>query len=227
MTCEDLRQDYTSFALGVADDPERTEIAEHLARDCPTCVPGVASAMATVTAMTGAVRVSEPPKYLRRRVTAAVQKEQKRSWASILAPWALAAVLSIALIAIGLAGRKQSTVNPLPQLALEILDDPAAKSVSFGEGAETRGRVFVSAQKGIVFTGTGLPRIDAGKTFELWILPAAGKPIAAGLFRSQSDKTAVYVRSGPVTDAARIAVTVEPADGSAQPTTAPFAVAAL
>ena len=102
-----------------------------------------------------------------------------------------------------------------------------AKAVSFGEGSAARGRVFVSADKGIVFTGAGMPQIDASKTFELWILPAAGKPIAAGLFRSQSDATAVYVRPGPVTNAARIAVTVEPADGSAQPTTSPFAIATL
>ena len=56
MTCDELRQDYTAYALGIADDPERTEIAEHLARKCPNCVPGVASAMATVTAMSGAVK---------------------------------------------------------------------------------------------------------------------------------------------------------------------------
>lgn len=227
MTCEDLRQDYTSFALGVADDPERAEIAEHLARNCPTCVPGVTSAMATVTAMTGAVRVSEPPKHLRRRIAATVEKEPKKSWASVLAPWALTGLLSIALIAIGVMGRRQSAENPLPQQTLAILNDPAAKAVTFGEGNAPRGRVFVSMEKGIVFMGTGMPHIDAAKTFELWVLPPSGKPIAAGLFRSQSDASAVYVHPGPVTDAARIAVTVEPADGSAQPTTAPFAVATL
>ena len=63
MTCEELRQDYTSYALGIADDPERSEIVEHLGRKCPNCVPGVASAMATVTAMSGAVPVMEPPKH--------------------------------------------------------------------------------------------------------------------------------------------------------------------
>lgn len=227
MTCEDLRQDYTSFALGVADDPERTEIAEHLARNCPTCVPGVASAMTTVTAITGAVKVSEPPRDLRRRIINTLEKEPKRSWAGILAPWALTALMSIALIAIGLTGRKQSGGNLLPQQALAILDDPSAKAVSFGEGTSARGHVIVSAEKGIVFAGTGMPSIDPAKTFELWVLPAAGKPIPAGLFRSQSDATAVYVHPGPVTNAARIAVTIEPADGSAQPTTSPFAVATL
>ena len=41
MTCDELRQDYTSYALGIADDPERSEIAAHLARECPNCVPGM------------------------------------------------------------------------------------------------------------------------------------------------------------------------------------------
>jgi anti-sigma-K factor RskA len=228
MTCDELRQDYTSYALGIADDPERTEIGEHLGRKCPNCVPGVASAMATVTAISGAVQLTEPPKYLRRRVMAAVAKEPTQWRAAIVVPWAITAALSIALVTIGVSGRRQSGDTAKLQQALSILNDPATRDVTFGETEKpSKGRVFVSAGKGVVFIGASLPQIDKGKTFELWVIPAKGNPIPAGLFQSQSDATAVFVRPGPVENAAAIAVTVEPEGGSAQPTTTPFIVTKL
>jgi anti-sigma-K factor RskA len=228
MTCDELRQDYTSYALGIADNPERAEIAEHLGRKCPNCVPGVASAMATVTAMSGAVRVTEPPQHLRRRVMASIEPEPKRWRPGIVVPWAVTAALSVALVTIGLSGRRESGDTFKLQQALSILDDPATRDVTFGETEKpSKGRVFVSPGKGVVFIGASLPRIDRGKTFELWVIPVTGKPAPAGLFQSQPDATAVFVRPGPVENAAAIAVTVEPEGGSAQPTTTPIIVTKL
>ncbi len=228
MTCEDLRQDYTSFALGVAEDPEREEIMGHLARKCPTCSAGVASAMATVSAMSGAVKVTEPPKNLRRRVTALVQKEPKRSWAAIYAPWALTALLSLALIAIGITGRRENADVTMLERALPILHDPTAQTVSFGEAKPAKGRVIVSPGEGVVFIGAGMPSLDEGKTFELWILPKDGsKPVAAGTFRAKADSSAIFVRPGLVGNADGVAVSVEPSGGSTQPTTTPFIVTKL
>jgi RNA polymerase sigma-70 factor (ECF subfamily) len=219
MTCGELRLDYCLYALGIVNDPE---IAGHIARKCPECISGMASALATVTAISGAVQLTEPPKHLRQRVMAAVAREPKRSWAAIFLPWAITALMSIALIALGVSGRRQIGDTPKLQQALSILNDPATRDVT-----STKGRVFVNPGKGIVFIGAGLPRIDPGQTFELWVIPAAGKPMPAGLFRSQRDHTAIFVQQGPVESAAAIEVTVEPQGGSAQPTTAPFAVAKL
>jgi anti-sigma-K factor RskA len=228
MTCEELQQDYTSYALGIADEPERQEIAEHLARRCPRCVPGVASAMATVTAVSGAVKLTEPPAYLKRRVMASIQKEPSRWRLGAWMPWAITAMVSVALLSIGLTGRRESGDTAKLREALSILNDPATRDVTFGEKEKpSKGRVFVSSGKGVVFIGASLPSIEAGKTFELWVIPVKGNPIPAGLFQSQPDATAVFVRPGPVENAAAIAVTVEPAGGSAQPTTTPFIVTKL
>lgn len=227
MTCEELREDYTSYALGIADDPEQAEIAAHLARQCPNCVPGVASAMATVTAMSGAVKVVQPPRHLRRRVLAAIEPKPSRWSFGALLPWAITAVMSIALLSIGLSGRRTGDTAKLEQ-ALSILNDPATRDVTFGQTEKpSKGRVFVSPNKGVVFIGASLPRLDAGKTFELWVIPAKGNPVPAGLFQSEPDATAVFVRPGPVESAAAIAVTVEPQGGSPQPTTTPFIVTKL
>lgn len=228
MTCEELRPDYTAYALGIADEPERSEIAEHLGRQCPNCVPGVTSALATVTAMSGAVKSVEPPKSLRQRVIALTGREPKRSVLSIYLPWAITALLSLVLIAVGINGRRQIGDTAKLERAMSILNDPSTRDVSFGETEKpSKGRIFVSPGKGIVFIGANLPRIGSGKTFELWVIPAKGNPAPAGIFDSQPDATAVYVRPGPVENAAAIAVTVEPEGGSPQPTTTPFIVAKL
>jgi anti-sigma-K factor RskA len=228
MTCDELQQDYTSYALGIADEPERTEIAEHLARSCPNCGPGIASALTTVAAMSGAVTPAEPPARLRRRIMASITREQSRGRLATFLPWAIVAALSLALVSIGVTGRRQTGDTVKLQQALSIINDPATRDVSFGQSERpSRGRVFVSPGKGVVFIGASLPNIDASKTFEMWVIPTKGNPIPAGLFQSQPDATAVYVHSGPVDNAAAIAVTVEPLGGSPQPTTTPFIVSKL
>lgn len=225
MTCEELRGEYDAYALGTAVDPERSEISAHLQRNCPECTAGVRAAMAIVTAMANAVNTAEPPKRLRKRIIALVKPQGERSWAAALLPWGVAAVLAIALVSVALPGRGKGSGARLEQV-LSILNDPATKDVSFGEPS-ARGRVFVSPEKGVAFIAAHLPEIQADKTFELWVIPQSGNPIPAGTFARERDASAIYVRQGPVTNAAAVAVTVEPRGGSALPTTTPFIVTKL
>jgi anti-sigma-K factor RskA len=232
MNCEDLRGEYGAWALGIAEDPERSEIAAHLARECPDCVAGIRSAMATTAAFSGAVTEVDPPKRLRRRVVAMVAPEPKRAF--VILPWVVSAILAIALISVALPGRQPKSqdqdVTKLAE-ALSILNDPIAKDVTFGDPA-ARGRVFVSP-KGVVLIAAHLPKLEANRTFELWIIPGAGNPIPAGTFHSETisnaigETGAVYVYQGQTANAAAIAVTVEPEGGSSQPTTTPFIVSKL
>lgn len=229
MRCEELRDEYGAYSLGIAEDPERSEIAAHLARNCPECVRGVRSATAMVTAISGIVPSVEPPKHLRTRVVGMVERETKRPLFGFVLPWAVSAALAIVLLAVVLPSRRPNADTAKLQQALAILNDPAAKEVTFGEMAKpSRGRVFVSGSQGVVFIGASLPTIQSGKTFELWFIPAKGNPVPAGTFRGEADATTVYVRPGPVqADAAAVAVTVEPEGGSPQPTTTPFLVIKL
>ena len=146
----------------------------------------------------------------------------------IFVPWAITAALSIALVTIGISGRRQS--GDTGKAAAGALD--IERSGDEGRNVRRNGKAvegprLCQSGKGVVFIGASLPRIDAGKTFELWVIPAKGNPVPAGLFQSQPDATAVFVRPGPVENAAAIAVTVEPEGGSAQPTTTPFIVTKL
>jgi anti-sigma-K factor RskA len=227
MTCEELQQDYGAYALGILENPEQEEIAHHLAVKCPNCVPGVRGALAIVTALSGAVESKEPPRRLRQRIVGMISPEPKRSRAAVVLPWALVAALSIAILSITVAMRPAAVDASKLRQALAILNDPATKDVAFGEAKPSRGRMFVSPARGVVFIATNLPKIGPDRTFELWVLPAAGNPIPAGTFNSASDSSAVHIHNGPVENAAALAVTVEPQGGSPQPTTTPFIVSKL
>ena len=143
-------------------------------------------------------------------------------------PWAVAGVLAIALAFRSTLPWRLNPPVAQAKLdeALTILNDPVAKDVTFGDPA-ARGRVFVSPGKGVVVMAAHLPTLEAGKTFELWVIPTQGNPIPAGTFNGNDDSTAIFVRPGPVDNAAAVAVTVEPKGGSPQPTTTPFIVTKL
>jgi len=210
----------------MAEDPERSEIAAHLARECPVCVAGVRSALSTTAVMAGAVSKVDPPRRLRERVIGMVAPQPKRSFGFL--PWAVSAVLAIALIAtVAIPRPTQPDLTKLTQ-AMEILNDPIAKDVTFGDPA-ARGRVIVGA-KGVVLIAAHLPKLEANRTFELWILPTTGNPLPAGTFDGETvsnGTSAVYVYHGSTQNARAVAVTVEPEGGSPQPTTTPFIVSKL
>lgn len=224
MNCEELRPDYPAYAMGTAEDPERSEITAHLERHCDVCVPGVRSALATVASMSLAVKQVDPPKRLRKRIIAMVTPEPGQSWFSFGLPWAVSSALAIALLVVAIPRAVNPTETAYKEV-ISILNDPLTKDAAFGEPA-ARGRFFVSPGKGVVFIAAHLPKLDPGRTFEMWVIPAGGKPSPAGTFHALADSTAVYFHQGPV-NAAAMAISVEPDGGSPQPTTTPIVVTKL
>ena len=130
-------------------------------------------------------------------------------------PWGLVALLSVIVLAISIPAQRQSNSYSKLTEALAIVNDPATKDVTFGDQTQPKGRVFVNGS-GVVFIGANLPKLDDGKTFELWVIPATGKPAPAGTFDAQGGTTALYVYTGSTAGAAAIAVTTEPLGGSPQ-----------
>ncbi len=225
MTCEELRLEYDAYALGIAERREREELEAHLARGCNACTQGIAKARSTVAALSDMVAPVAPPSRLRRQILARVAPCVNGAWL----PWATSAAFALAL---AISVLRPPVVAPVsPELArmeqvMAILRDSVTQDVSFGEPA-ARGRVFVSPSRGFVLIAAHLPKLAAGKTFQMWVIPAQGNPISAGTFESEADASAIHLRAGPVEGAAAVAVTVEPAGGSPQPTATPFIVTKL
>jgi len=244
MNCEELRDHYELFAIGVAEEPERGEIRAHLNRGCEVCMAGVKGAIEIVALVGSAADPGQPPKHLRRRILASVGVEQRRfAWTPV---WAAAVVLLAVAAAYFATGQRRfaqeaqllrdqmrSQNIELARLteAFAILSGADTKEASFGntEPRPPRGKVFVNPTQGVLLMASNLPPAPSGKLYEMWMIPKAGKPLPAGLFQSETNGRAMHIRRGAVDlDATgAVAVTVENEQGADQPTSQPLIVAAL
>jgi anti-sigma-K factor RskA len=74
-SCEQLAELYEAYALGALEGAELAAVEEHLARQCPTCAPGVAQARTLVANLSYLAPPAEPPADLRRKLLAAIAAE--------------------------------------------------------------------------------------------------------------------------------------------------------
>jgi hypothetical protein len=242
MNCDDLREHYELYAIGVADEPERSEIRVHLSRECEDCMRGIKRAREVLALLGGTATHVAPSPGLRRRILASVGVEQRRfGWAPFLA-----AALGLSLFAaVYFGGRERDLGNELArvrdqnrQLTIEasrigeafgILNGADTTVTTFGEGQpKPKGKVFVSPSQGVLLIASNLAPAPAGKAYEMWIIPKGGKPAAAGMFQSAADGSAMHIQSGSVdSNADLVAVTLENEAGAGQPTSTPLFAAPI
>ncbi|MET8413822.1 anti-sigma factor [Streptomyces sp. NPDC005195] len=104
-----------------------------------------------------------------------------------------------------------------------VLAAPDAKSRTARLAGGAGGTVVVSAGRDqAVFISSGMPRPPSGKVYQLWF-DDAGTMRSAGLMDPHRTSEAV-VLNGNLAKASGMGITVEPAGGSARPTSAPLAL---
>ncbi|MEO8028014.1 MAG: anti-sigma factor [Bryobacteraceae bacterium] len=251
MTPQELRDQCQLYALGVLDGEELAEMERLLTdgnEDVKEALHEAILANATIASL---VPQMEPSKRLRKKLLAAVgQESSERGWNWM---WpAVAAMLVIGMVWLGIDNRGKSaeiadlakaaddTRVVLAQVradyarvnaAVRFLDEPETRLVGFGKGepAPPRGNVFVNPKSGVLLVASNMPKLDAGKTYQMWVIPKGGKPVPAGLFGADSGGTAVHLLAGAfdLQGTGAVAVTVEPGGGSSQPTSTPIIVAPL
>jgi hypothetical protein len=110
---------------------------------------------------------------------------------------------------------------------LSALVDPSAQRVSLSltkaaGPPQPSGRATYLASKGtLIFLASHLDPLPSGKAYELWVIPASGKPpVPAGVFRpdAHGNASVVTARLDGVGAAKAIGVTVEAEAGSPVPT---------
>jgi anti-sigma-K factor RskA len=255
MTCDELRDFYELYAMGVAEKDEKREIDEHLARNCPVCVPGVKQARRLASSLALAAPPLTPPPLLRERVLDSVipLPERPTSVTWLTHAWATLAVLMLAAVLwYSVASRKlesqvaaltrsiadaQSTNaelmarNRMLTDAMALITLPDARQLVFGrpDREPPRGRIWVHPERGVLLLASNLPPAPAGKAYEMWVIPKGAVPLPAGLFNSDAQGVATHVWPQPVNVAntATIAVTMENESGVPAPTTAPLIAAGL
>jgi anti-sigma-K factor RskA len=157
---------------------------------------------------------------------------------NIWIPWATAAALATIAIALGVknytldqelrnASLRVSDLTDQSGQArrvLEVLTSHSSQVVlltASKTAVEPTGRAVYRADSGsLVFQANNLKPLASDKTYELWVIPANGKPIPAGLFRPDAAGSSSVVMP-PIpkgVPAKAFGVTIEGAQGSDTPT---------
>lgn len=155
-------------------------------------------------------------------------------WLAVAALLILSARLTLEIqeLKIALDSKSVTTANLMKvfpavqraRLALEVLSDPAAQHVLLATAKtppQPTGRaIYLASRGGLIFQGNNLAQLSQDKTYELWVIPANGAPIPAGLFRPDATGNASVVLPPLPTGvpAKAFGVTIEKAGGSSTPT---------
>jgi anti-sigma-K factor RskA len=144
-----------------------------------------------------------------------------------LAPWiAAAAAVAIAVPSIGIAvAQHQRAVVAEAGNAriMQLLSQPGAKLTSAALASGQGSLTVVSGASGSEIITRELPGTGADRTYQLWTIQAGGKPVSAGLVGGgDAIKSVGSQATGTV-----VAITLEPAGGSQQPTQKPIAAVTL
>jgi anti-sigma-K factor RskA len=215
MDAETLHELTAAYALDALDPGERQAFEEHLA-GCESCREEVAALSGVAAELAFGVEPVSPPPQLRGRILEAARAERpnvlplpRRRVATLAAVAALAACLAVALGIWNIALH-----NQLSSAHSEALQRVPVSGVP--------GSLFVSSGGSASLVVYRLNAAPAGKTYEAWVVQ--GKTaVPAGLFRGGPGATYVPIRR-KVPQGSVVAITIEPAGGSSQPTTKPFAV---
>jgi len=153
-----------------------------------------------------------------------------RAWMPRLAAVAMSLVVVAAVVLAVAQVVTQSRLNTAraQQAALSaVLSAPDARTAT--ASVQNGGPVTVvysHDERRMIFTAHGLPPLTGGKVYELWLMaPTSNRP--EGLLDLQPGGRAVPVVASGLRPGDQTGLTVEPAGGSAQPTTTPIVVVPL
>jgi anti-sigma-K factor RskA len=150
-------------------------------------------------------------------------------WAAAGVAIVLLAVLSV--VGLNLRSQADQANQRAEQLraAVAAMSEPGAQvAILHGSGAATD----VSGFAAFPANGTGymvltdVPAVPSGMTYQAWYI-ADGQPASAGTMSADADGNIIASGMSPMPGTAVVAVTVEPAGGSDQPTSDPIIVGEL
>jgi anti-sigma-K factor RskA len=244
---DDLHVLTGSYVLDAISDAEREEFERHL-QHCPTCETEVRGLRETAARLALACAVTPPARMERRVLAAAYQTRQlpplsadrprralphlralpRRASSRSTFPRrtvtrrvaVLAAAASVAA-AIALGITQLSAQHQLDQARATAIARVVTAPDAHVETARTSagGSVTVvtsAALREAVVSASGMASLPSSRVYQVWVLNSSGAR-SAGLMHGSSLLAAI--RPGD-----RIGITVEPAGGTARPTTTPVAV---
>jgi anti-sigma-K factor RskA len=235
----------SGYALTALAPDERARFEGHLQAGCAECEALLTDYSETVTALARELPRTAPPPAVRARLLQRVATDTARRDvrpARRRAVWPIFAAASLAAAA-GLLVYLGITIGELRQEARARAEEMATlraevtrqrELVALLGASETRAVALAGLppspgasarmwwnepRRAGYFVASGLPAVPAGKTYQLWVVVAGGKPVSAGVFPvDPRGEAALRVGPMPAAEPAEIfAVTLEPAGGLPAP----------
>lgn len=217
----DLLELATPYALHAVSDAERAEIDRRVAA-APAPVAAAFNeevrAVRETMAVLSSASTAEPPERLPSAVLTAT--------ASPVVPigrrsrWRTAALTAAAAIIVGLGAFGLGVVmrpSPTQTVAEQVLTAPDVRTVSSPLGPGTATVVFSHDRNAGVLVMNNVPPPSPGTVYQMWLLGANG-PTSAGTMGTAAVSPSTKATLDNLGGSTALAFTVEPGNGSPQPT---------
>lgn len=220
--CEEVDELLAAYALDALAAEELSDVTDHLA-SCDKH-PELAELQGVAAALAHIPDQREPPPALKSRIMAEVRREAPLpaadtppsflDWLSgiLHAPWIPYAMSGAAIAAVAVFALYFGVIQ-------EDEGTPNTFALTSDSGASGE-LVLDEDRSGGVVTAIGLAPISAGETYQVWALIPNSRPVPAGFLSVDDSGVASGVVATDLSSAVSVAVTVEPAGGSVQPTSA-------
>jgi anti-sigma-K factor RskA len=242
---EQFAEDLALYALGALEGSERFSLEKHL-EECSSCRRELEQLRGDAALLALTTSGPRPPARAKSRLMDAVAREPKLEsakprfhwWAAL--GWLAAAVmivfaagfwrqnthLSSTVVKLSEMLERQRAESEQARRIADLLKAPDARGfeilpVSLKTPPPPAGKAIYSRERnGLIFTASNLLPLPTKKAYELWLIPAQGAPIPAGVFKPDAHGGAVIVNPPipPGVEAKAFAITIEPEQGSTTPT---------
>jgi len=252
---EQFADDLALYALDELTGAERVAFDEHL-QTCAACRRELQNLRADLGLLGLTSSGPQPPARSKERLLRAIAAEprgvplptpaavaQRSWWWSLVPAFAALGLLAFAVVtwhgSVGLKdqlaelrnrNQDQSIELDRTNQELRLLTSPDAVHVSLNpqkaEKEPSGTAIFSPTRRRMMLMASNLPVVPQGKAYELWVIPASGAPVAAGVFKPDEHGNAV-VMDHPMpegVEAKAFAITVENEAGSDKPTSQPVLV---
>ena len=230
-----------AYAVDALTGDELAEFERHL-EQCAPCA-GEVRGLRETTARLGMATAIEPPPWMREQVLADAARvrqlppsgvrlvtadgPRRRRLLSRRLPRPIAvtamaaAIVALAVLQVGTRHQLQQAQTSNQTIASVLSASDARIEVSSSTAGGTVTAVISPRDAEAVVTASGMPTPTDARVYQLWVISPAGYR-SVGLLPGSSARAAAPVLAGDVQPGDQLAVTIEPAGGTKQPTTTPI-----
>jgi len=244
---EQFADDLALHALGCLEGDERISLETHL-EGCASCRRELEQLRGDAALLALSTSGPRPPAHARARLMDAIAKDPRmpqvsqvqarsRWWLGLGWITASAMVIIAAVMWNQNARLKANIADWAAVSAQQRLDlDEARRVVNTLTASDAQhvsvlpvgmkvppptGKAIYSRERnGLIFLASNLGPLPAQKAYELWLIPAQGAPIPAGVFKPDAHGAAIVINP-PLpagVEAKAFAITIEPEQGTTTPT---------